>query len=97
MTATLRVRWSGPLILNPFTPGSWTGPDALGHVEDGSADLVSYAALYLANPDLPARLAVGGPFTTPDYSTAYGGHTGLHRLPDARRRQRRRLITRGTP
>ena len=74
LTATLRVRWSGPLILNPFTPGSWTGPDALGRVEDGSADLVSYAALYLANPDLPARLAVGGPFTAPDYGTAYGGH-----------------------
>ena len=74
LTQTLRARWAGPLILNPFTPGSWTGPDALDRIEDGSADLVSYAALYLANPDLPARLAAGGPFTAPDYATAYGGH-----------------------
>jgi 2,4-dienoyl-CoA reductase-like NADH-dependent reductase (Old Yellow Enzyme family) len=41
-------------------------------VESGVADLVSYAAVFLANPDLPERLAAGGPFNTPDYSKAYG-------------------------
>ncbi|WP_028046064.1 alkene reductase [Cellulomonas sp. URHE0023] len=82
LTAILRARWSGPLILNPFTPGSWTGPDALDRLEDGSADLVSFAALYLANPDLPVRLAAGGPFAAPDYSTAYGGdHAGYTDYP----------------
>lgn len=82
LTARLRARWSGPLVLNPATPGGWTGPDALTRLADGSADFVSYAALFLANPDLPERLAAGGPFNAPDYSTAYGGdHTGYTDYP----------------
>jgi N-ethylmaleimide reductase len=72
-TAVLREKWSGTLILNPFTPGAYTGPEALKLIETGAADLVSYAALYLANPDLVERLRVGGPFNQPDYSKAYGG------------------------
>ena len=35
--------------------------------------MVSYGKLFLANPDLPRRLAAGGPFTTPDPTTFYGG------------------------
>lgn len=82
LTARLRERWSGPLVLNPATPGAWTGPSSLDRLADGSADLVSFAALFLANPDLPSRLAAGGPFNTPDYSTAYGGdHTGYTDYP----------------
>ncbi|MFQ6392531.1 hypothetical protein ACLMAJ_03680 [Nocardia sp. KC 131] len=38
-----------------------------------TADMISYGALFLANPDLPARLAAGGPFNTPDSATFYGG------------------------
>ncbi len=37
------------------------------------ADLVSFATLYLANPDLPERLRRGGPFNPPDRKTFYGG------------------------
>ncbi len=73
LTPELRKLWDGMLILNPYTPGAFTDAEALRLVEDGSADLVSYAALFLANPDLPARLEVGGPYNAPDYSTAYGG------------------------
>ncbi|MFI7603146.1 alkene reductase [Actinoplanes sp. NPDC049681] len=81
-TPQLRARWQGPLILNPYTPGSWTGPEALKLVETGEADLVSYGALYLANPDLPERLAAGGPFNQPDYTKAFGGdHTGYTDYP----------------
>jgi N-ethylmaleimide reductase len=48
----------------------------------GAADLVSFASLFLANPDLPQRLQVGGPFNTPDYSRAYGGdHQGYTDYP----------------
>ncbi len=72
-TPTIRDAWQGTLILNPFTPNAYTGPDALTLIESGAADLVSYGALFLANPDLPVRLARGGPFNTPDYTTAYGG------------------------
>lgn len=81
-TAELRQRWHGTLILNPFTPGGYTGPEALKLVETGAADLVSFAALFLANPDLPRRLRVGGPFNSPDYGKAYGGtHEGYTDYP----------------
>jgi N-ethylmaleimide reductase len=82
LTDLLRARWNGTLILNPFTPGGYTGPEALKLVETGTADLVSFAALFLANPDLPRRLQVGGPFNTPDYAKAYGGdHEGYTDYP----------------
>jgi len=42
-------------------------------IRDGLADLVSFAALFLANPDLPARLRHGGPFNPPDRKTFYDG------------------------
>lgn len=74
LTGTLRSRWNGPSIVNPYTPGGHTGPEALKLVETGEADLVSYGALFLANPDLPERLRTGGPFNTPNFSKAYGGH-----------------------
>jgi hypothetical protein len=37
------------------------------------ADLVSFASAFLANPDLPARLAAKGPYNLPDRATYYGG------------------------
>lgn len=73
LTTDLRKRFSGTLILNPATPGGVTGPAELSLIEDGTADMISFGALFLANPDLPARLAAGGPFNTPDQSTFYGG------------------------
>ncbi|MCC3332194.1 alkene reductase [Nocardia abscessus] len=73
LTSLLRASFRGPFLLNPWTPGRSTGPDDLGLIEDGSADLLSFGALFLANPDLPARLEVGGPLNTPDRATYYGG------------------------
>jgi N-ethylmaleimide reductase len=73
LTLRLRKQFTGTLILNPHTPGSATGPAELALIEDGTADMISFAALFLANPDLPARLAAGGPFNTPDPGTFYGG------------------------
>ncbi|MES4907167.1 MULTISPECIES: alkene reductase [unclassified Streptomyces] len=78
----LRKEWPGTFILNPFTGTDPTGPEELGLVEDGTADLIAYGALYLANPDLPARLAAGGPFNTPDRATSFGGdHRGYTDYP----------------
>ncbi len=37
------------------------------------ADLVAFGRLFIANPDLVARLRRGGPFNTPDRATFYGG------------------------
>ncbi|MFE5641377.1 alkene reductase, partial [Streptomyces sp. NPDC056543] len=73
LTARLRKAWPGLFVLNPFTYPEVTGPEALKLIEDGSADMIAYGALFLANPDLPARLAAGGPFNTPDAATFYGG------------------------
>ncbi|MFF8729393.1 alkene reductase [Streptomyces sp. NPDC015171] len=82
LTARLRTAWPSTFVLNPFTYPDVTGPDALKLVEDGTADMVAYGALFLANPDLPARLAAGGPFNTPDQSTFYGGdHRGYTDYP----------------
>ncbi|MGK5638839.1 alkene reductase [Streptomyces sp. URMC 126] len=73
LTLRLRKDWPGAFVLNPFTHPASTGPEALALVEDGTADMISFGALFLANPDLPRRLEVGGPFNTPDPATFYGG------------------------
>ncbi|WP_045740933.1 alkene reductase [Actinoplanes rectilineatus] len=71
LTRRLRDRWAGAFILNPHTKP--TGPESLALIEDGLADLVAFGTLFLANPDLPARLAAGGPFNEMDRKTAFGG------------------------
>ncbi|MEV6212577.1 alkene reductase [Kitasatospora sp. NPDC051914] len=82
LTGRLRKAWPGAFVLNPFTHPAATGPEALALVEDGTADMVAFGALFLANPDLPARLAAGGPFNTPDPATFYGGdHRGYTDYP----------------
>jgi N-ethylmaleimide reductase len=73
LTRRLRERWPATLIVNPATYPAATGPDALALIEDGTADLVSFGANFLANPDLPARLAAGAPLNTPDPASFYGG------------------------
>ncbi|MDI5979422.1 hypothetical protein [Amycolatopsis magusensis] len=49
---------------------------ALPLIEQDLADVISFGMLFLANPDLPARLAGSGPFDTPDRATFYGGGRG---------------------
>jgi N-ethylmaleimide reductase len=82
LTLRLRKQWPTAFILNPFTGTVPTGPDALQLLEDGTADLIAFGALFVANPDLPARLAEGGPFATPDPATFFGGdHRGYTDYP----------------
>lgn len=82
LTRKLRAQWPATFIVNPATYPDVTGPDALTLITDGLADLVSYGALFLANPDLPARLAAGGPFNTPDRASFFGGdHRGYTDYP----------------
>jgi N-ethylmaleimide reductase len=40
---------------------------------DGDADLIAYGRLYISNPDLPQRFAVGAALNPYDRSTFYGG------------------------
>ena len=73
-TNELHARFGGTFILNPSTPGGITAADELTLVEDGTADLVAFGAAFLANPDLPRRLANRSPLNAPDRATFYGGN-----------------------
>ena len=73
LTRQLRALWPRIFILNPFTAPEVTGLRELQLIEDGTADMIAFGALFLANPDLPRRLAKGGPFNKPDPLTYYGG------------------------
>jgi len=64
-----RKLWRGPLIANK----GYDRARAEAALREGTADLVAFATLFLANPDLPERLRRGGPFNTPDRKTFYGG------------------------
>jgi len=73
LIARLRRHFTGPLVLNPADDGRPAGPEDLPLVEDGTADLLAFGRQFLANPDLPRRLARGGPFNTPVRESFYGG------------------------
>lgn len=73
LTPRIREAWSGVLILNASAPDISTHPDRLRLVDDHAADLVSFARLFIANPDLVERLAEGAELAAPDLSKAYGG------------------------
>lgn len=64
-----RKLWRGALIGNK----GYDLAHAQAALRDGVADLVAFATLFLANPDLPERLRRGGPFNPPDRPTFYGG------------------------
>ncbi|TDW19206.1 alkene reductase [Kribbella kalugense] len=82
LTKRLRKQWPSTFILNPHTLAEPTGPDALALIGDGTADLIAFGAMFLANPDLPARLAADGPYNKPDRATFYGGdHRGYTDYP----------------
>lgn len=76
VTRNIRDLWRGNLVVNPHaTPDSFpaTVPAAQEILDEGLADAVSLGALFLANPDLPARVKAGAPFNQPDEATFYGG------------------------
>lgn len=85
LTELLREIWPGGLILNPHrTPADRpAGAEAAAEaLRDGLADAVSLATLWLANPDLVARVRAGGPFNQADSATYYGGdHRGYTDYP----------------
>ncbi len=64
-----RKLWRGALMANK----GYDLARANAVIHHGWADLVSFAVLFLANPDLPIRFRRGGPFNQPDRKTFYGG------------------------
>jgi N-ethylmaleimide reductase len=69
MTPRLRAAFRGALIAN----GGYRGETAEAAIASGAADLISFGRLFIANPDLPERFAVGAPLDEPDPATFYGG------------------------
>ncbi len=67
--AHLRERFRGAIIAN----NGLDAERAAKLLADGAADLVAFGRLFLANPDLPARLRAGSPLNPPDPATFYGG------------------------
>lgn len=85
LTTGFRSVWPGMIILNPHASMEVfpaTVDSAREALESGVADAVSLGALWLANPDLDARIKAGGPYNTPDPTTFYGGtHVGYTDYP----------------
>jgi 2,4-dienoyl-CoA reductase-like NADH-dependent reductase (Old Yellow Enzyme family) len=51
-------------------------PTAERLIESGEADAAAWGKLFIANPDLPARLAAGSPLNEPHAETFYGSGPG---------------------
>jgi N-ethylmaleimide reductase len=64
-----RAAFSGPLI----SAGAYTPDSGAFAVENGRADAIAFGRLFIANPDLAARVRQGASLNTPDRSTFYGG------------------------
>jgi N-ethylmaleimide reductase len=67
--AFFRPLWRSVLVVNKGY--DLARADAV--LQSGAADLVSFATLFIANPDLPERLRRGGPFNAAERKTFYGG------------------------
>lgn len=53
--------------------GGYTRESGERELERGIAKIISYGALYLANPDLPKRFELNAELNSPDRATMYGG------------------------
>ncbi|NQV83334.1 MAG: alkene reductase [Rhodospirillales bacterium] len=65
----LRNAFDGPYMAN----GGYGRERAEQSIDSGPADLVSFGVPFIANPDLPARLAEGATLNKADPETFYGG------------------------
>lgn len=65
----VRKLWPGMLIAN----GGYDRSRAEADLAAGRADLISFGKSFLANPDLPKRLALNAPLNAPDSNFFYGG------------------------
>jgi N-ethylmaleimide reductase len=65
----IRAKFDGTLILN----GGFDRESGNAAIESGSADLVSFGAPFLANPDLPERFRRNAPLNDANSATFYTG------------------------
>ncbi|HEX8375090.1 MAG TPA: alkene reductase, partial [Geminicoccaceae bacterium] len=64
---TIKKAFGGPLILN----SDFDGASGQAVLDEGYADAVAFGRTFIANPDLPARLAKGAPLAKDDAKTWY--------------------------
>ena len=77
-TPEMKRRFGGPVIANE----QFTLAQAQQVLDAGEADAVSWGQQFIANPDLPKRLAHGLPLNTPNPATFYvPGATGYTDYP----------------
>ncbi len=69
VTEFFRPFYNGTLITN----AGFDQKSGNKAIESGTADLVAYGQLFLANPDLPERFAAHAGLNEPDPDTFYGG------------------------
>lgn len=65
----MRQAFWGPLVVN----GGYDRESAEAVLASGQADMVSFGELFIANPDLPRRFALGAPLNPPDTSSFFTG------------------------
>lgn len=69
VAGSIRTVFRGALMLNE----GYDKATAEAALASGAADLISFGAPFIANPDLPERLRLGAPLAKPDPATYYGG------------------------
>lgn len=65
----LRAKFRGKIMYT----GRYTSESGAKLINDGYADLIGFGRVFIANPDLPARIANNWPLNQLDASTLYGG------------------------
>jgi N-ethylmaleimide reductase len=69
IASLIRAKFDGTLILN----GGYDAASGNHAIEQGAADLISFGAPFLANPDLPERFRKNASLNSADSSTYYTG------------------------
>lgn len=76
----IQAAFSGPLVLN----SDYVGETAQAALDTGRADAITFGRTFLANPDLPRRIAEGLPLNEPNMATLYSqGDEGYTDYPVA--------------
>ena len=75
----IRAAFSRPLVLN----SDYDGTSGQAALDAGEADAITFGRPFIANPDLPRRIAEGLPLARPDPATFYSqGDHGYTDYPD---------------
>ncbi|MET3712285.1 N-ethylmaleimide reductase [Sphingomonas trueperi] len=65
----MRALYPGKLLL----AGGYDKASAIRALAEGRGDAIAFGKLFIANPDLPRRFALGAPLNAPDPASFFGG------------------------